>query len=213
MDELELLKKDWQRDNVAYPELSYNDIYKMSHAKSSSIVKWIFYICLIEFGFWFLVALGLKGLGFKTEAVALDSSTTFIVLSIIGYGVLFYFMYRFYKNYRTISTTDNARRLMKNILKTRQTVKHYVVFNLAYLVIGTVYALSYMFKNDEATKGMIDNAAANGELFQFYAGLIVSTILALALAIGLLLVFYWLIYGLLLKRLNRNYKELKKLEV
>lgn len=42
MDELELLKKDWQSNRTEYPELSYDEIYKMSHAKSSSIVKWIF---------------------------------------------------------------------------------------------------------------------------------------------------------------------------
>ena len=47
MDELELLKKDWQRNSGDYPELSYDEIYKMSHAKSSSIVKWIFIICLL----------------------------------------------------------------------------------------------------------------------------------------------------------------------
>jgi uncharacterized protein with PQ loop repeat len=28
----------------------------------------------------------------------------------------------------------------------------------------------------------------------------------------LLIAFYWLIYGILLKRLNNNYKELKKMD-
>ena len=44
MDELELLKKDWQKENMTFPKLSYNDIYKMIIKKSSSIVKWIFII-------------------------------------------------------------------------------------------------------------------------------------------------------------------------
>jgi len=29
MDELELLKKDWQTEKKEFPKLSYNDIYKM----------------------------------------------------------------------------------------------------------------------------------------------------------------------------------------
>jgi Na+/H+-dicarboxylate symporter len=30
--------------------------------------------------------------------------------------------------------------------------------------------------------------------------------------IGVLILFYWVIYGLLLRRLKRNYRELKKIE-
>ncbi len=213
MDELELLKKDWQRDNVTYPELSYDDIYKMSHAKSSSIVKWIFYICLLEFAFWFVIAIGLKSFGFGNEIQELESSTLFIVLGFISNGVLLYFLYRFYKNYKTISTDDNARRLMKNILKTRRTVKHYVYFNLIFLVVATFYGVFYVIQNDEATKTLVDDAAANGGVFKLYLGIIFTTFVLLIIAIGILLLFYWLIYGILLKRLNRNYRELKKLEV
>ena len=39
MDELELLKNDWQKDNANYPKLTYDEIYKMLLKKSSSIVK------------------------------------------------------------------------------------------------------------------------------------------------------------------------------
>ena len=51
MDELELLKKDWQKKEKDLPKLSYDDIYKMIWKKSSSFVKWIFYISIIEFVF------------------------------------------------------------------------------------------------------------------------------------------------------------------
>ena len=55
MDELELLKKDWKKDHTDFPKLSYNEIYKMILKKSSSIVKWIFIISLLEFAFWSLI--------------------------------------------------------------------------------------------------------------------------------------------------------------
>ncbi|SHG41446.1 hypothetical protein [Winogradskyella jejuensis] len=213
MDELELLKKDWQRDAVEYPELSYDEIYKMSHSKSSSIVKWIFYIGLIEFAFWFVISLGLKAFGYGEEIKKLESSTIFVILAVISYAVLLYFLYKFYMNYRNISTTDSARRLMKNILKTRKTVKAYVIFNLVFLVIATFYGVYFSLQNDEASKSMVDAAAANGEMFKFYAGIILVTLLLLVITIGFLLLFYWLIYGLLLKQLNQNYRELKKLEI
>ena len=44
MDELDLLKRDWKRQEASLPKISYDDIYKMIHKKSSSIVKWILII-------------------------------------------------------------------------------------------------------------------------------------------------------------------------
>lgn len=213
MDELELLKKDWQRNPIEYPELSYDEIYKMAHAKSSSIVKWIFYISLIEFAFWFIIAFALKITGYNETSAALESSSIFITFAIIGYVILFYFMYKFYKNYKSISTSDSSKGLMKNILKTRNTVKSYVYFNLVFLVIGTLYSVFYVFKHDSNAKSLMESASANGEIFEFYARIIGVTLIVLVLAIAVLLVLYYLIYGILLRRLNKNYKELRKLEV
>ena len=102
---------------------------------------------------------------------------------------------------------------MENILKTRRTVKQYVGFNLIVIVVSVGVLLPYFMNQDPQTQTIIENATANGELLKFYAGMIIVTLLMLAVAIGVLLLFYWLIYGILLKRLNKNYRELKKLEV
>ena len=48
MKELDLLKKDWQKD-TAFEQVSEVEIYKMLHKKSSSIVKWILIVSLLEF--------------------------------------------------------------------------------------------------------------------------------------------------------------------
>ena len=213
MDELELLKKDWKKGEDSFPKLSYNEIYKMILKKSSSIVKWIFIISILEFVFWVALSFFLKYSGYSDDIVYVESSTAFIVLSVISYAILAYFFYRFYMNYRTINTTDSATTLMENILKTRRTVKQYVGFNLIVMVVSIGVLLPHFMNQDPKTKTIIENATANGELFKFYAGIIIVTLLMLALVIGVLLLFYWLIYGILLKRLNKNYRELKKLEV
>ena len=44
MDELELLKKDWETSSKNYPELDKKTIYKLINKRSSSLVKWIFII-------------------------------------------------------------------------------------------------------------------------------------------------------------------------
>ncbi|MBT8272285.1 MAG: hypothetical protein KJO77_00675 [Bacteroidia bacterium] len=212
MDELELLKRDWQKQDDRYPKLTYNEIYKMILKKSSSIVKWIFIISLLEFAFWTFISFAFKDSESILKFKEYNAENILIPLSIIGYVILAYFFYLFYKNYRSISATDSAKKLMEKILKTRRTVKQYVAFNLIYLFISTFVALGILFKRDDDFASIIDEASANGELFLLYAKTILATLIALGLAIGLILIFYYLIYGILLKRLNRNYKELKKLE-
>ncbi|WCO02640.1 hypothetical protein [Psychroserpens ponticola] len=213
MDELELLKKDWKNEDKVYPKLSYKEIYNMILSKSSSIVKWIFIISILEFVFWVFISFGLKASGFNLELDGMEKNAGFIAISIFSYAILAYFFYRFYINYKTINTTDNAKVLMENILKTRRTVKQYVFFNLLVLVIGVSYMMPYALKSDEDSRVLLETAQANGELFKYYASIALVTIIGLVIAISVLLLFYWLIYGILLKRLNRNYYELKKLEV
>ena len=213
MDELELLKKDWQKDNIEYPKLTYNEIYKMILKKSSSIVKWIFVISLLEFAFWALIALLFKDSEAMQNFKALNMNHILIPLSIISYAILIYFFYLFYKNYRNIVSTDSTKRLMENILKTRRTVKYYVYFNLASLVLGTCFLLPYIIKHDENITSQLELASANGGVFKAYAVVIIATVIVLVIAVGVLLLFYRIVYGILLKRLNGNYKELKKLEL
>ena len=211
MDELELLKKDWDKSNDRYPKLTYKEIYKMLQAKSSSIVKWIFIISLLEFAFWTGIGFLLKD--YKTLENVEDIERILLPISIVSYAVLIYFFYLFYRNYRRITSTDSTKNLMKTILKTRQTVKYYVGFNLISLVIGVFWGSFYALNHDPSTVELINTASANGEILKYYVGIIIVIIFALTITIGFLLLFYWLVYGILLKRLNRNYRELKKLEV
>ncbi|MFL0353682.1 hypothetical protein [Xanthomarina sp. GH4-25] len=214
MDELELLKKDWKKDeDTKYPKLSYNEIYKMILKKSSSIVKWIFIISILEFALWTLISFAFKNTDYNKRFESYHAENIMIPFLILGYIILAYFFYKFYMNYRTISATDSAKILMENILKTRRTVKHYVGFNLIYMAVSAFVALGIQFDRDEDMISLVEKASANGEAFKFYAITIVLTLVFLAVFIAVILGFYYLIYGILLKRLNKNYKELKKLEV
>ena len=213
MDELELLKKDWQKENIAFPKLSYNDIYKMILKKSSSIVKWIFIIGILEFVLWTGLSFILKDADYNKRFEEYQADSIMIPFIVITYIVLVYFLYRFFMNYRSISATDNTKVLMENILKTRRTVKHYVAFNLIYMAVSVFIVLGIPFNRDEEMISIIEKASANGELFKFYAVTILIAVAAIAVLIAVILLFYYLIYGLLLKRLNINYKELKRMEV
>lgn len=213
MDELDILKKDWKKHDSKYPKLTYDEIYKMILKKSSSIVKWIFIISLLEFAFWIGISLLLKGSSFAGKVKTLDINHILIPISIISYVVLIYFFYLFYKNYKNISATDNSKALMENILKTRKTVKYYVIFNLVSLVFGAFLGAFYALEHDPNIVEKLQVASQNGETFKLYISIIVVLVIVLIFTIAILLLFYRLIYGILLKRLSKNYQELEKLEV
>lgn len=214
MDELELLKKQWQTREQELPHLSYSDIYKMLLKKSSSIVKWIFYISIAEIIFWTLLAF-----------LVPESSTQFsddiglhnILLgaNILNYVVFGFFIILFYRNYRKISTTDSIKELMGNILSTRKTVKYFVIYNITtsiLLIVGT--NIFYYLNQDIVFRFMTeDYGIANITQERFMKMFFVIQLLFGFVMIGFVMLFYRLVYGILLRRLNKNYKELKKIEV
>ncbi|UJH92015.1 hypothetical protein LZ575_05210 [Antarcticibacterium sp. 1MA-6-2] len=211
MDELELLKKDWQKQDVNYPKLSYDEIYNMLWKRSSSIVKWIFVISIIEFLFWGIVTIFLADNDYWNEMERLHLKEFTIVSYVISYSITFYFIYRFYKNYRKISATDNASTLMENILRTRKTVKYYIGYVLISTAITSLVFTCFAFSFHSENTQVEEVSKYTFTLTQWVIFLGIMAIF-FALLLGLVWVFYRLLYGILLKRLNRNYKELKKLD-
>ncbi|WP_108425435.1 hypothetical protein [Flagellimonas amoyensis] len=213
VDELELLKKDWQKREADLPKLSYDQIYGMTWKKSSSIVKWIFYISLIELVFWAAINIIFSDSETMEELKALHIHKVIMVLNIVNYGIILYFIYKFYINYRKISFTDSSRKLMKTILKVKRTVTQYVWFNLiiftTYLIINMYGVLLY---SPEGQK-IVQAASEDGNSLSFWAMVITISVVFTAVVLLLIWLFYKLLYGILLKRLRENYNELKKLEV
>lgn len=212
-DGLDLLKKDWQRRGEELPKLSYDELYKMTWKKSSSIVKWIFYISIIEFVFWALLNL----LSYDKDSLALEKEWHIFefstVLTVINYIVLVFFIYKFYRNYKLIEVTDSASKLLKSILRVKRTVTQYVWFNIAIFCVSLGMFLygSLRFGKESV---QIQEAAANAGNETLFWIMVVGTILIVIGAIVVLIwLFYRLLYGILLNRLRANYQELKKLEV
>lgn len=213
MDELELLKKDWQKKEEHHPKLSYDQIYRMIKKKSSSTVKWIFYISIIEFVFWAILNL----FSYTKESLELEKTwhvyeiTT--MLTIINYIVLIYFIYKFYSNYKLISITESSTKLMKNILNVKKTVTQYVWFNIAifvaYLIVSLYGNLNYGVNSEKIAEA----ASQAGNETIFWVMLTGMVLVAITIVLLLIWFFYKLLYGILMKRLRKNYNELKKLEV
>ena len=207
MDQLELLKKDWKKQEGSLPKLSKEALSNLIHKKSSSIVKWIFIISVLEFVIPLLITMftgfeksikGFEELELSSEELGLSNFLT--VFYTFYYVVILYFIYRFYKNYRSISANSNPKILMQNIIKTRKIVKYYIWFNLSLVPIVLTVMLYKIFNSNEFLEQMPENTN------MVMIWLIAFVLMFIALILFWL--FYRLIYGTLLNKLKHNYKEL-----
>lgn len=213
MDELEILKQDWKKQDGNYPLLSYDQIYKMLWKKSSSIVKWIFVISVLEFLFWAVLSVFFINDDYWAQVERIHLTEFTIVLYIISYTITFYFIYQFYRNYKKISATDDAVTLMDRILKTRKTVKLYIAYIIISTFITSLVSIYFTFDYHINNAEVLDPTKDYSFDITQWAIFLGFTILFVIVFLGLIWLFYRLLYGILLKRLEKNYKELKNLEI
>ena len=205
-------KKAWENQPEEKNRVSAIEIYKMTQAKSTSIVKWIFIIGIAEFIFWFAINyLATKTGAFEPYEI-LDLMTFLNYSTYLHYVVILLFLVLFYRNYSSISAIDDTKTLMKKILRTRKTVKWYVYYNLIMVVILTILLNILIFNKPDAFETLYGVNATSLDQGQMVAVVIITQIIMLGLMLLILWLFYYLLYGILLRKLNRNYKELTKLE-
>lgn len=209
MKELDLLKRDWQKNNQSFAQVTDKEIYIMIHKNSSSIVKWIFIISILEIIFWTVI-----GLFFNTENDLKESDNPMVYpimmgITVLNYAVVLIFIYLFYKNYSQISTINSTKQLMKDIIKTRKTVQYYVWYNLGMFILGAVLGITLALSYDPTINNLKQNIQ-NPNLVLVIT--IISMIVFCSILYGAIWLFYKLAYGILLKKLNTNYQELKKLD-
>jgi hypothetical protein len=215
MDELELLKKDWQKKDEHLPKLSYDDIYKMLWKKSSSIVKWILIISILELIvpnlLYFFPSMREGFAMYKTSSFA----TYYLSLSIFYYGVVVYFIYQFYKGYKEISVLDNAKNLMGQIIKVRKTVKYYIIFCLSMTLLFFLVFVLGVYLDDKVLLSIDGIEEKRQEIPLNKLRTMTMWIIGIGGVVITALVggIYFLLYGLLLRKLKRNYNELERLEV
>ena len=157
MKELDLLKKDWQKNSDSFQQISENEIYKMIHR---NLLK---RISILEISFWTF-----SNLFINTDDVLRKMNHPEIVaalefLTYFNYVVVLIFVYIFYKNYKTISTTIATKSLMSAILKTRKTVQYYVWYNLGMIVITAILSFFIAFVYNPDMEFLRNKLAMNGK--------------------------------------------------
>ena len=209
--DLDNYKKSWGNQEVETNTVSNIDIYKMSHSKSSSIVKWILIIGILELIFW-------TSLNFMVPQKYLDFYEDFNLIELlkattyVHYAIILVFLVLFYKNYNSISITDNTKRLMNRILSVRKTVKYYVYYNLGTIIVSNIVLMIILLgQPDDLVKAM-NPGGLNVTADEVVTIFVVTTTVLVLIMFLIIWLFYRFTYGRLLKKLYKNYKDLDNLE-
>lgn len=216
--DIDQLKNTWQNQKVedAYAQ---SDIEAMLNKKSKSYVKYILWVSIAEFIIFGVVnILRFFSRGNESEFETILSKLNLhneqeIILSMDRYYYIIkltsllltgVFVILFYKGYKKINVESNMKNFIQQIFKFKKSVNAFITCNVVLLILFLasfgIY-LSIVMKQQ--------NEHVNGSSM---IGILTGTVVALLLTVVLILFYYRLVYGILLKRLSKTMTQLKQLE-
>ncbi|WP_428070068.1 beta-carotene 15,15'-monooxygenase [Chryseobacterium gambrini] len=216
--DLDSFKKTWQEQPVQ-EKYDYNEILQMLNKKSRNYVKYIFWISVIEFLFFTLIGLfyiiqGKESNSFiniltklgvqRTSELENTFDNIYLVLKVLSLAITAYFVFKFYQNYKVIKIEENLKRFILKIIKFKKTVNAFILINIALLITFTSIFTIFVFyilntQNVEIT---------NSTLIGFIAGIIIST----AFTVIMVWLYYRIVYGIIIKKLDKNLTQLKEID-
>lgn len=203
MDKLDQLKANWDKQSFDR-QYSKEELNAFLQKKSTTSIRWIFYLSLIEFSLYVSLPLLLPNyLESFDYYKTLNLYEFAITTTIIGYILLVYFMIVFFRNYKKISVSDSVKDHLQTILNTRKAVNRYIYLNLTILIVFLGVVMYHAFLYDQNFLDL-KNQGVSPFLFLLTFGFIILGILTL---FGCL---YYFVYGRFLRPLKRNEKELLK---
>ena len=101
---------------------------------------------------------------------------------------------------------------MNRILSVRKTVKYYVYYNLGGIVLSNVVLIFILLGQPKDLIKAMNADGLNMEANEIITIFVVTSVLMVLVMLTIIWLFYRFTYGRLLKKLNKNYKELDNLE-
>lgn len=216
--DLDSFKKTWQEQPVK-PKYDNNEILKMLNNKSRNYMKYIFWISVIEFllfsvlGVFYLIQNNesdsflsiLEKMGVHRDSQLITKlDNIYLIVKILSLVVTGFFVFKFYQNYRKIRVEEDLKLFIIRIITFKKTVNAFILTNIGLLLILISALIGFTFYILNVQNIEINSSTFTG----FIVGIIVSTILCVIL----IWVYYRLVYGIIMSRLDKNLNQLKEIE-
>lgn len=212
------LKKSWQQE-PAGPRYDHAEIENMLNKSSRNYVKYILWISIAEFLVILFTSIYYttfsdekRNLLNVLQRIGVQDSPNFeqqlgelyFGLKIFSLLLTALFVVLFFQNYRKINIESNLKKLILQIIRFKKTVQLFIIVNISLLIIFSLVMVVFIVSilNEQEIK------LANSTLVGFILGFALTLILATAL----MWVYYRIVYGVILKRLSKNLKQLQNIE-
>ncbi|MGN7759032.1 hypothetical protein ACTJIV_16295 [Chryseobacterium sp. 22532] len=200
MEELELLKKDWNKDEGEFKDYSENEIYIMIKNKSVSVAKTLFLIGSVEIVLWSVY--GYINGEFPYLRIILFS--VFIILTVLLF--------------RRLKAGQDSLSLIKNILNIRRLIFGYAGISFLLIILDNlihfnIYTKDFMAgAKDGWNNGHHILKRSNPDSMVPELGNYVIFGFFMLLGFYILYLIYKRTYGKILSNLRKNYRELNRTE-
>ncbi|QDP85965.1 beta-carotene 15,15'-monooxygenase [Chryseobacterium sp. SNU WT5] len=216
--DLDNFKTTWQ-EQPAQPKYDSSDIESMLNKSSRNYVKYILWISIVEFIIIFGANLYYTFCGEETnglvnmlkkfgiqDSVAFENTLTqlYLVLKIVSLALTAVFVILFYQNYRKINIEANLKKLILQIIRFKKTVQLFILTNILLVILFTLVLGIFIFSFLSSEDIQLNNPT-------FVSFLIAISVLMLV-SVGLIWVYYRIVYGFILKRLGKNLRQLQNIE-
>lgn len=212
------LKNTWQNQKVLEP-YEQSEIEAMLNKKSKSYVKYILWISIAEFfifGIINAIRFFFRGkesefepilskLNLQNEHEILISMDKFyFIIKLTSLLMTGFFVILFYRGYKKIDIESNIKSFIIQIFKFKKTVNAFITCNVVLLVIFiasfSIYVSIMMQQQNQHISGST------------IIGILTAIVIALLITAVLILFYYKLVYGILLKRLSKTMTQLEQIE-
>jgi hypothetical protein len=216
--DIDNLKKTWQEQPVQ-PKYDSTEILNMLNKKSRNYVKYIFWISVVEFLFFFAV-----GVFYMIKGESSDSLTSVLtrlgvtqsnefdkrfevyslLLKIVGLVVTAFFAIKFYANYKKIHIEENLKSLITRIIGFKKTVNAFIFTNIVLFCVYTLILVFLIVQIITQQHVSLDSS----KIIRFVAAIVVAVVLGVVI----LLLYYKIVYGIIISKLDKNLQQLKEIE-
>lgn len=216
--DLDNFKKTWQEQDKQ-SKYSNADILKMLNQKSRNYVKYILWISIAEFLlfggttiFYMIYDDGsdniiklMSRLGIvENQTIKADMAHLNFFIKLLSLVITGVFVVVFYKNYKKINLEANIKQFILQILQFKNTVKLFISTNIILLVVFNLLIAGFIFSN-------VQKQEIHLQSHDWWVAIL--TILATTLfSLALIYIYYKIFYGIILKKLSKNLRQLQKME-
>lgn len=217
--DLDNFKKTWQEQEIEPLYEKDEEIVNLLNKKSRNYVKYIFWISVAEFifflgfnlfawirhdngeGYFGIIAqMGLK----VNDQIKSNFYNIYFVFKSLSLIIVLCYVWIFYRKYKRINVESDLKHFILQIVSFKKSVNRFILFNVLVLVFFLLLLSFFPIFYIKDQHIEVSNSK--------YQGFIIALFIGGGLGILLIILYYKLVYGIIMRKLSKNLDQLEEID-